>query len=147
MLGLTQQKLAASIGLTFQQLQKYERGANRIGASRLLELSQVLRIPVSFFFEDTDPVRAEAIPKDYAEFSPVPREADPLAGPEAVELATAFHSITHDAVRRELLNLARALVSPDMRASRGRPRRGPKQVSEKLRKASSTQTAVPRHDA
>src|SRR4051812_7054851 len=56
MLGLSQQRLGEAVGLTFQQVQKYERGANRIGASRLHELSQVLNIPVSFFFDDTDPV-------------------------------------------------------------------------------------------
>src|SRR5215207_2583556 len=52
MLGLSQEKLGEAIGLTFQQVQKYERGANRIGASRLHQLSQVLDVPVSFFFDD-----------------------------------------------------------------------------------------------
>ena len=51
MLGLSQEKLGGAIGLTFQQVQKYERGANRIGASRLHDLSQVLDVPVSFFFD------------------------------------------------------------------------------------------------
>ena len=62
MLGLSQEKLGEAIGLTFQQVQKYERGANRIGASRLHDLSRVLDVPVSFFFDDMDPVRAPAIP-------------------------------------------------------------------------------------
>src|SRR5215203_5670149 len=61
MLGLSQEKLGDAIGLTFQQVQKYERGANRIGASRLHELSRVLDVPISFFFDDTDPVRAPAM--------------------------------------------------------------------------------------
>src|SRR3954470_9370983 len=61
MLGLSQEKLGEMIGLTFQQVQKYERGANRIGASRLYELSRVLDVPVSFFFDDTDPIRAPAM--------------------------------------------------------------------------------------
>ena len=60
MLGLSQEKLGEAIGLTFQQVQKYERGANRIGASRLHDLSRVLDVPVSFFFDDMDPVRAPA---------------------------------------------------------------------------------------
>src|SRR5215469_5100458 len=59
MLGLSQEKLGEAIGLTFQQVQKYERGANRIGASRLLELSRVLDVPVSFFYDETDPVRPQ----------------------------------------------------------------------------------------
>src|SRR5215218_3069981 len=67
MLGLTQEQLGEAIGLTFQQVQKYERGANRIGASRLYELSRILDMPVSFFFDDMDPVRAPAIPGGFAE--------------------------------------------------------------------------------
>src|SRR6188472_1861620 len=61
MLGLSQEKLGEAIGLTFQQVQKYERGANRIGASRLHELSRILDVPVTFFFDNTDPVRAPAM--------------------------------------------------------------------------------------
>src|SRR5512138_185810 len=61
MLGLSQEQLGEAIGVTFYQVRKYERGENRIGASRLHELSQVLDVPVSFFFDDTDPVRAPAI--------------------------------------------------------------------------------------
>src|SRR5581483_4327424 len=53
-LGMSQEKLGDAIGLTFQQVQKYERGTNRIGASRLYELSRVLEVPVSFFFEELD---------------------------------------------------------------------------------------------
>ena len=67
MLGLSQEKLGEAIGLTFQQVQKYERGANRIGARRLHDLSRVLDVPVSFFFDDMDPVRAPAIPAGFAE--------------------------------------------------------------------------------
>src|SRR6188508_1301113 len=61
LLGMSQEKLGEAIGLTFQQVQKYERGANRIGASRLFDLSRVLDVPVSFFFDDMDPVRAPAM--------------------------------------------------------------------------------------
>src|ERR1700739_1133494 len=67
LLGMSQEKLGEAIGLTFQQVQKYERGANRIGASRLHDLSRVLDVPVSFFFDDMDPVRAPAIPAGFAE--------------------------------------------------------------------------------
>src|ERR1700685_568212 len=61
MLGLSQEKLGEAIGLSFQQVQKYERGANRVSASRLLELSGVLDVPVAFFYDETDPVHAPAI--------------------------------------------------------------------------------------
>ena len=75
MLGLSQEKLGGAIGLTFQQVQKYERGANRIGASRLHDLSQVLDVPVSFFFDDMDPVRAPAIPQALP--NPLPKPSTP----------------------------------------------------------------------
>src|SRR5689334_5684014 len=84
MLGLSQEKLGEAIGLTFQQVQKYERGANRIGASRLYELSRVLDVPVSFFFDNTDPVRAPAM--SFAEPPVETIEADPLRKPETLDL-------------------------------------------------------------
>src|SRR6201981_3857131 len=62
LLGMSQEKLGDAIGLTFQQVQKYERGANRVGASRLFELSRVLDVPVAFFFDELDPRTAEAVP-------------------------------------------------------------------------------------
>ena len=110
MLGLSQEKLGEAIGLTFQQVQKYERGANRIGASRLHELSRVLDVPVSFFFDDTDPVRAPAM----GGFSEPPAEAfesDPLRKQETVELVQAYFSIEDAAVRRRLLDLTKALAA------------------------------------
>src|SRR5918997_2450260 len=92
MLGLSQEKLGELIGLTFQQIQKYERGANRIGASRLHELSRVLDVPVSFFFDDTDPVRAPAM-GDVGELPAEDVEADLLRKPETVELVRAYFTI------------------------------------------------------
>jgi transcriptional regulator with XRE-family HTH domain len=64
LLGLSQERLGEAIGLTFQQVQKYERGANRIGASRLYDLSRVLDVPVSFFFEDMDDQTAAMSPRN-----------------------------------------------------------------------------------
>ena len=109
-IGSSQKKLGEAIGLTFQQVQKYERGANRIGASRLHELSRVLDVPVSFFFDDTDPVRAPAM----GGFSEPPAEAfeaDPLRKQETVELVQAYFSIEDAAVRRRLLDLAKVLAA------------------------------------
>ena len=65
LLGMSQEKLGEAIGLTFQQVQKYERGANRIGASRLWDLSRVLDCSMSFFFEDMDEATASASPVSY----------------------------------------------------------------------------------
>jgi transcriptional regulator with XRE-family HTH domain len=110
MLGLSQEKLGEAIGLTFQQVQKYERGANRIGASRLHELSRVLDVPISFFFDDTDPVRAPAM-GGFAEPPAETFEADPLRKQETIELVRAYFSIEDAAVRRRLLDLAKVLAA------------------------------------
>jgi transcriptional regulator with XRE-family HTH domain len=108
MLGLSQEKLGEAIGLTFQQVQKYERGANRIGASRLYELSRVLDVPVSFFFDNTDPVRAPAM--GFAQPPAEAFESDPLRKPETLELVRAFFAIDDPMVRRRLMDLAKALA-------------------------------------
>ena len=87
-------------------MQKYERGANRIGASRLHELSRVLDVPVSFFFDDMDPVRAPAIPGGFAEPPAEAFDSDPLRRRETVELVDAYYAIEDAAVRRRLFELA-----------------------------------------
>src|SRR5246500_4759652 len=118
MLGLSQEKLGEAIGLTFQQVQKYERGANRIGASRLHDLSRVLDVPVSFFFDDMDPVRAPAIPSDFAEPEAEAFDSDPLRRRETVELVDAYYRIGDPGLRRHFFELARALALSIDRASR-----------------------------
>jgi transcriptional regulator with XRE-family HTH domain len=128
MLGLSQEKLGTAIGLTFQQVQKYERGANRIGASRLHELSRVLDVPVSFFFDDMDPVRAPAIPGGFAEPPVEAFESDPMRRRETVELVDAYYAIDDAAVRRRLLDLARALAAEGERT-------GDKPATRPLRRA------------
>ena len=82
---------------------------NRIGASRLHELSRVLDVPVSFFFDDVDPVRAPAIPSGFAEPPAEAFDSDPLRRRETVELVEAYYAIADPAVRRRLFELARAL--------------------------------------
>ncbi|HWB48796.1 MAG TPA: helix-turn-helix transcriptional regulator [Stellaceae bacterium] len=111
MLGLSQEKLGEAIGLTFQQVQKYERGANRIGASRLLELSRVLDVPVSFFYDETDPVRAPAIPTGFAESPQEGFDSDPMRRRETLELVEAYYNIEDNATRRRLYDLAKSLAA------------------------------------
>src|SRR6201985_1779523 len=98
LLGMSQEKLGEAIGLTFQQVQKYERGANRIGASRLFDLARVLDVPVAFFFED--------LPSEVSQYSPrmmvvgleeepdqLP-DVDPMTKRETLELVRAYYRIT-----------------------------------------------------
>jgi transcriptional regulator with XRE-family HTH domain len=121
MLGLSQVKLGEAIGLTFQQVQKYERGTNRIGASRLHDLSRVLEVPVSFFFDDMDPVRAPAILARFAEPPAEAFDSDPLRRRETVELISAYYKVEDTALRRRLFELARALAGGSERLSRDTP--------------------------
>ena len=111
MLGLSQEKLGEAIGLTFQQVQKYERGANRIGASRLMELSRVLGVPVSFFFDETDPVHAPAIPTGFEESPQEGFNSDPMRRRETLELVNAYYDIEDTVARRRLFDLAKALAA------------------------------------
>jgi transcriptional regulator with XRE-family HTH domain len=104
MLGMSQEKLGEAIGLTFQQVQKYERGANRIAASRLYELGKLLDVPVSFFYDDTDPVRAPPVSKTEAV---VPGS---LSSPDTLELVDAYYGIADSAVRRRMFDLAKSLA-------------------------------------
>ena len=115
MLGLSQEKLGEAIGLTFQQVQKYERGANRISASRLLELARVLDVPIAFFYDDVDPVRAPPIPEGFAE--PAGEERDQLRLPETIELIEAYYGIPDPTIRRRLVAVAKSLAVTGSAAS------------------------------
>jgi transcriptional regulator with XRE-family HTH domain len=106
-LGWSQEKLAAAVGLTFQQVQKYERGANRIGASRLYEFSIALDVPVGYFFER---LSREAVGETgLSERAARAYVAEPR-GRDTLELARIFRRISDVAVRRRLVELARAIA-------------------------------------
>lgn len=112
LLGMSQEKLGEAIGLTFQQVQKYERGANRIGSSRLFDLSRVLDVPVSFFFDDMPNEVADRSPRNAGGMSEPAVEsfdADPLAKRETLELVRAYYRISDPSVRKRLFDLAKAL--------------------------------------
>ena len=108
MLGMSQEKLGEAIGLTFQQVQKYERGANRIGASRLFELSKVLDVPVSFFFDDMNSETSGGRVPGVSEASPDFDSKD-LSKREILELARAFDRIKDEKVRKSVLELTKSL--------------------------------------
>lgn len=102
--GMKQTTLGEAIGLSFQQIQKYETGANRIGASRLFQFSQVFDVPVSCFFDDMPPELRKHNPTD------VP-ERDIFRSPEASEVARIYYQIPDKSVRHSFRNLAKALVT------------------------------------
>lgn len=125
LIGMSQEKLGELLGLTFQQVQKYEKGANRIGASRLFDISSILGVPVSYFFDDlpsTDPAFRK-------QQNGVGATADVDAGPymmefvssaEGFQLVRAFTKITDPRVRKRMLELVKSLtgeeeVYPDFR--------------------------------
>ena len=112
LLGKTQSDLAEVLGLTFQQVQKYERGANRIGASRLFHLSQILDVSIEYFFGD---MPADVAAKSPAQWrgsvkNPASYEIDPMAKRETLDLVRAYYRIPDSKVRKCLCQLTKAFA-------------------------------------
>ena len=112
MMGMTQEKLGDRLGVTFQQIQKYEKGTNRIGASRLQEISEILEAPVSFFFEDAEPINVKRSEPSlgFAEDSAAPFETPYGSTSEAHALAKAFSRIGDARIRRRVIDLVETLA-------------------------------------
>lgn len=110
MLGMSQEKLGESLGITFQQIQKYEKGTNRVGASRLQNISGILNVPVSFFFEDA-PGDQGVTPTGMAEANSSNYVVDFLSSSEGLQLNRAFVKITDPKVRRRIVDLVKALAA------------------------------------
>ncbi|MCX5520623.1 helix-turn-helix transcriptional regulator [Kaistia defluvii] len=110
MQGMSQEKLGESLGITFQQIQKYEKGTNRIGASRLQHIAQVLEVPVSFFFEDAPGSSTEV---GFAESRPAAFVTDFLTSTEGLQLNKAFVRIKDTKVRRRIVELVRAVAGEE----------------------------------
>jgi len=134
LMGLSQEKLADALGLTFQQVQKYERGANRVGASRLYELARVLDVPIGFFFDDMKrPEQAATEPAPVMQSSGFAESQSAFGGPppkalpprlfdapedetelfsrrESIELVRAYHRIPDASVRKRMLELIRSMA-------------------------------------
>jgi transcriptional regulator with XRE-family HTH domain len=114
MLGMSQEKLGDALSLTFQQVQKYEKGANRIGASRLQQISNILQVPVSFFFEGAPQTPGLAT----AGMSEAPSPAyvsDFLATSDGLALTKAFMGIKDAKLRRKIVDLVEQIASDDKR--------------------------------
>jgi transcriptional regulator with XRE-family HTH domain len=115
LLGMSQERLGESLGLTFQQVQKYERGVNRVGASRLFDLSRVLDVPISFFFDDMPDSlsanfggvagRRSAGGTDQADSF----ADDTLSRRETLELVRAYYRITDPSIRKRVFDLIKSM--------------------------------------
>ena len=110
LLGMSQEKLGEHIGLTFQQVQKYEKGANRIGASRLFHISQVLKVPVQFFFDEAPLPQGESGPSGFHEPKTEDFLLEFLNTREGLELNRAFVKIADPKVRKRVVQLVRSLA-------------------------------------
>jgi transcriptional regulator with XRE-family HTH domain len=109
LLGVSQEQLADSLGLTFQQVQKYERGANRVSASKLYEIAKTLQVPVAFFFDGlADPMEGSSSDEVGQKAERIVQEF--LTTPEGLELAEVFPKIGRGRVRRQVLDLVRAMA-------------------------------------
>ena len=114
LLGMSQEQLGEALNITFQQVQKYERGSNRISASRLWDIAQILDVPVSFFFDDmTDDTAAHSPRKmrsggtgDDVDETP----ADPMARRETLELVRAYYNIPEQQIRKRITELVKSVA-------------------------------------
>ena len=108
LLGMSQSKLGDALGLTFQQIQKYERGANRIGSSRVYKLSKILDVPISYFFDEM-PIEvasgaAPAVGEEQEAF-----QQDNLAKRESLELVRSYYKIRDTKVRQRIFELVKVI--------------------------------------
>ncbi len=119
LLGMSQERLGDALGLTFQQVQKYERGVNRVGASRLFDLSRILDVPISFFFDNMPEPLASAngsqAPRPVTGFAEAQEgfggssTDDTLSKRETLELVRAYYRITDPAVRKRVFDLMKSM--------------------------------------
>jgi len=115
LLGMNQDTLAKAIGLTFQQVQKYEHGRNRVGSSRLFDVARVLDVPIAYFFEemeagvaDKSPSRLMGVPA--SKLQKAAAQPDPLVKRETLELVRAYYKITERRVRKRVFELTKAIA-------------------------------------
>ena len=110
LVGMSQEKLGEMLGLTFQQVQKYEKGVNRIGAGRLYQVAHILGVPVSYFYEDVTERPGENLPANNHASPPV---MEFLSSGEGLQLALAFMRIKEPRVRKRVIDLVKTLAEGD----------------------------------
>jgi transcriptional regulator with XRE-family HTH domain len=115
MLGMSQEKLGDALGLTFQQVQKYEKGTNRIGASRLQQISHTLQVQISFFFEGAPSVSTGSRSEGMSEAPSPAYVSDFLATSDGLALTKAFTRISDAKLRRRIVDLVEQIVASEKR--------------------------------
>jgi transcriptional regulator with XRE-family HTH domain len=113
-LGMSQEKLGDALELTFQQVQKYEKGANRIGAGRLQQISNILQVPVAFFFEEAPHIAGMPVPAGFEDALSPAYVSDFLATSDGLSLTKAFMRITNVKLRRCVVNLVEQIAGEDV---------------------------------
>ena len=115
LLGMSQEQLGAFLNITFQQVQKYERGANRVSASRLWDISQIVDVPISYFFEDMSDDTMRSSPRRVStgdSANDLPDDVkDPMARRETLELVRTYYSIAEPLVRRRISDMVKAIAT------------------------------------
>jgi transcriptional regulator with XRE-family HTH domain len=112
MLGMSQERLGENLGITFQQIQKYEKGTNRVGASRLQAIASILDVPVSFFFADAPGSESSGL-TGMSEGKAANFVVDFVNSSEGLQLNRAFARITDTRIRRRIIDLVKALAADD----------------------------------
>jgi transcriptional regulator with XRE-family HTH domain len=113
MLGMSQEKLGDALGLTFQQVQKYEKGTNRIGASRLQQIAHILQVPVSFFFEGAPASASGPAPGGMSEAPSPAYVSDFLATSDGLALTKSFMRIKNTKLRRRIVDLVEQIAGEE----------------------------------
>ncbi len=113
LVGMSQEKLGEKLGLTFQQVQKYEKGSNRVSASRLYHMSIILGVPVQFFFDDMEVTKEGSQGDGLAESGSSAAVMDFLNSSEGIQLNRAFSNIKSATVKRRIMELVKAVASSD----------------------------------
>ena len=117
LLGMSQEQLGAELNITFQQVQKYERAANRISASRLWDMSQILDVPISYFFNDMSETTMQASPRrvgrglDNVELDTTSGVKDPMARRETLELVRAYYNIESANARKRVADMVKTIAT------------------------------------
>lgn len=120
LLGMSQTKLGEEIGLTFQQVQKYEKGSNRVSSSRMFELSRVLDVPISYFFDEmSGDTKQRGHLYAMGKTSPASKleDLDPMTKRETLELVRAYYKITDPKVRKRMFEMVKAIAAAAVQAA------------------------------